>query len=302
MTIEIGTVKRLIHEALTKEPEGLQRIDMGVMNLNFSFKVNGIEYVIRISPLGVKGSTLFEHSLMSVLFKNGCKVPKPVFFSNKGEYVYMIYHYLPGSPLSRSSLTSTQLPLLAKQIVTNLGCIANIKEQDFWPIRSTREIDGDWHNFIYSQLRDGMLNLVQNERLLPVTFDVERIYKNFLKKLKITKFDLIHLIWSDISRDNIIVSGKQLSGFVDFEGCMFGDPTLMLGYLFSVEGESDFFISVHEEFKKHHPIREEMIFFYAVFRIFRMAKYLNQPLPSGTPRDPLNTYFKGLQRAIAEVK
>jgi aminoglycoside phosphotransferase (APT) family kinase protein len=110
------------------------------------------------------------------------------------------------------------------------------------------------------------------------------------------------IVWSDMSQENIIIRNKELAGFIDFEGCFYGDQLLSLGYLFAREGESDFFTHIEKQLRSYINTEKRYIYFYAFLRLLRISQYLSQPLPAGRKRTPVLEYFKGIRIALDIIK
>lgn len=300
MTIDPYIINNIISKEFGESRARPIRISMGVMNYNFAYTNKGTDYIIRIAPLGRIKFLELEYVVMKELFSLNCKVPEAITFSNDFEYSYMIYKSLEGTPLSLSNIPTYLQNQLVESIVENINCIASVKKPFPESRLLSRSIETNWLSFLKNTIIQGEYYLNANKQL--VKFDIEIAYKFLISKLYLFESTEKRLVWSDISRDNIIVKNGILSGFVDFEGCMYGDPILPLGYLFAIEGNSKFYQDINSEFKKHCAFTEEMILFYCLFRIFRIAEYLALPLPTGITRDSVTKYFKGLSIVMSNLK
>ena len=99
-----------------------------------------------------------------------------------------------------------------------------------------------------------------------------------------------HLIWSDFSCDNIIVDKDgHLSGFIDFDSLISGDPILGLGYFFARSSRT----VMRESILKALGIPQisTSMNFYSILRWCRLIPYLCNPLPNGQTRMPLREYL-----------
>ena len=98
------------------------------------------------------------------------------------------------------------------------------------------------------------------------------------------------LIWSDFSTDNIIVkSDGSLSGFIDFEGLLSGDPILGIGYFKAHQSETEIYKMVSQAFGLN--LHNRLVDFYSIIRWCRLLPYQAQSLPNGEKRMPLATFL-----------
>lgn len=300
MNLDINTIRQLIYNEFSEFPKNLIRISMGVMNFNFEFEVNTSKYIIRISPFGKDAKTEFEYSIMSKLYESGCMVPEPICFSNNSSSPFMIYKRLEGNPLSSIlNLSEKVAASLSKEIVGNLNCLTE-QIGHRYGANSINDLPfQNWNDFLGHSIDEGKYYLSKDRFFNDQTLDsFVGFMKEYSRHIVISE---PRLVWSDLSRDNIIERKKQLVGFVDFEGCFFGDPMLSLGYFFALEGKSTLFNSISTEFSKYYTFTDKTITFYAILRLFRLAQYLNSPLPIGIKRDSPLEYFKGLRIAISQI-
>jgi aminoglycoside phosphotransferase (APT) family kinase protein len=107
------------------------------------------------------------------------------------------------------------------------------------------------------------------------------------------------LVWGDVSFANIIVtSSGELAGLIDFESSLSGDPLATLGYCFAAHGDHPFWAALVACWPEAIEAARERILLYAILRGLRLAPYLDRPLPTGHPRDPLFEIFPGVKLAL----
>ncbi len=298
--IDISILNDIILSVLFVTPDTIERINMGVMNFNYRFNIGLSSYILRVSPFGRASYLNIEFAIMKELHQKNCKVPEPLMVSEAFGHSYMIYKPLEGNPLSSLDFSKGVTNSLAHSIVANINCMSSLDEKIFERKDLAQIYLKDWEGFLLQTIDEGKSYL--SNKIFFKEFEINKIYKLLIKKISNFREIKLRLVWSDFSQDNIIVNQDgTLSGFVDFEGCLFGDALLALGYLFAVEGDSIFFKEIKKEYKKYYQFEDDSIYFYSIFRIFRIAKYLNNPLPTGIARMPLDEYFKGCKLAMSLI-
>lgn len=289
-----GTVEieKVIFSHFGEEVLNIHSIEEGVMTYKFQFQIGETEYMIRIYPNERSEIADREVRVLTLALNKACKVPK-VFYSGKIENMsYLIYQKLPGLNLSKvyASMSNNQKDHIIEQIVTNYCNLSNIVMPQFGDMMAEKYAES-WLLFVKKIIQENVKYLNGNlffDSLSEkqILFEMERVMKG--------KTFIPSLVWLDFSRENIIVDNGQLSGFVDFESCVAGDPLMGLGYILAREGLSDFYIEVKKKISGKFDVDEELVIFYAFFRILRILKYSHQALPNGVSRDNLEDYFKGI--------
>ena len=302
MPIDQTIVNTIILEQFGEPPAEMEPIEMGVMTFKYKVKVNNDFYMLRIYPPANTTRTDIEYQIMHHLFTMGCKVPEPVKYNNDEGIHWLLYKYIEGQPLSvlLAGLTPAEVDLVAGQILDNMLHFTKEPVQGFGFLLLAEGTFPHWKDFLLDAVARGSLHLSAIKE-----FDQSTITAllDFAKKqIAQLHFENPCLVWSDFSQGNIIIHNKNLAGFVDFEGCVSGDPLMSLGYLFAIEGHSVFFESVWLYYKKHFEATFEQIIFYTIIRLFRLSKYFNNTFPTGINRDPLMVYFKGVPIAVEYVK
>jgi aminoglycoside phosphotransferase (APT) family kinase protein len=275
---------------------------MGVMTFKYKIKVRHAAYILRIYPPANTTRTDLEFEVMHGLFSMGCKVPEPVRYNNAAGLHWLLYKFIEGQPLSNllHALTTTEINTIAAQIMHNLLNFSKLPVQGFGFLLTGEEIFSNWNNFLLQSIQRGAAYLPLMNEFDNPTIDLLLAFAT--KQTDLISTSATALVWSDFSPGNIIIHNKSLAGLVDFEGCISGDATLALGYLFAIEGHSSFFESMLLQFKKHFVITHEQIVFYTIIRLFRLSKYFNVAFPTGIHRDPLKLYFKGIPVAIEYIR
>ena len=228
-------------------------------------------------------------------------LPEPVAYNDATESPYLIYKFIEGKPLSSLSpaFSPAQLKNITAQVFDNIAAFSKEEVQGFGFLFTNEKKEDSWQDFLLEAINRGELYLPSIKE-----FDASTINAllHFAKK-QWADVDLKNpnFVWNDFSQDNIIIKDNTLAGFIDFEGCIAGDPVMALGYLFAIEGSSGFFAAMRANYEKHYFVSYERILFYAIIRLFRLSKYIHLSFPTGIKRDPLLVYFKGFLEAIEYV-
>ena len=268
-------------------PEGLEYIPKGVMTDKYSFHHADKEYIIRCYPKERSWLAEVERHYMELLHDNGVKCPVPVTYNTEGQ-AFLLYEKLPGSALGEvyAQLTEDQKESLCKDIVTNYNKIASVTLDSYGYVKAgNRFSHSSWNAFIKDSI-NGALALFKKEGNKAKIAIGEGLLK-YSEKLSVKES---HLVWSDFSADNIIVTEDgQLSGFIDFEGLMAGDPLLGLGYFIAHETKNDFASRIIR--LSGVGEKQELLDFYAVIRYCRLLPYVKDDLPNGEKRMPIESFL-----------
>jgi len=302
MDINHKIIERIIFTQFNEYPSEIEKIEMGVMTFKFRVKINDLNYVLRIYPSENTTNIKQEFAMMQKLFAAGCKVPEPVIFSEENDQRFLIYKFIEGKSLSflSASLTNLEIENIAAEIINNMLHISVQEVNGFgFSFLSPKKYDS-WKEFLLEYIDRGDFYLRKNKMFDEYT--IESILDFAKKHVDQIEIEKPNFVWCDFSQGNIIIHKNKLAGFVDFEGCVSGDPVIALGYLFAIEGNSKFFNAILNCYRKHNPVAYERILFYAIIRLLRFSKYVNNPFPTGIKRDPVPDYFKGLPIAIEYIQ
>lgn len=268
-------------------PEGLVYIQKGVMTDKYSFRHADKEYIIRCYPEERSWLAEVEFHYMTLLQANGIKCPVPVNRNADGQ-AYLLYEKLPGSSLGEvyDDLTIEQKERLCRDIIENYNKISSIILTSYGFLKDENSFShSSWKEFIKDSINDALAIFKKEGNKAKITIG-EGLLK-YSEKLNVNE---AHLVWSDFSADNIIVSDDgQLAGFVDFEGLMAGDSLLGIGYLMAHETKCDFVSRIIR--LSGVEAKQEQMDFYAVIRYCRLLPYVKQDLPNGERRMPIETFL-----------
>ncbi|MGQ7944156.1 aminoglycoside phosphotransferase family protein [Flavobacterium sp. WC2509] len=284
------------------------KIEQGVMTDKYLLTVKkgdeNIEkkVILRIYPDGRESILKFEPEVFKKAKEAGVKVPNYISSSIENKDAksnYILYDYIEGNTLNSiySSLTDDSKNRIVEDIVDNLLKLSSISCEDFGPLQTNLLGSfSTWKLFIENAYNEGKKQIRKYNK----NNDVEKILNDF--KDNISFKNLYHsdkkaLIWLDFYPENIIINDRnEFAGFIDFEEMISGDLAMSIGYLYAREGKSDFFNRIITKLntKININIDQEIIDKYAILRLFRIAPYLKNDLPTGKKRESFFCVFKGL--------
>ncbi|GAB3897378.1 hypothetical protein GCM10028803_15810 [Larkinella knui] len=306
MMVDLAEIEKIAKLDLNINAVYIEPIQMGVMTYKYLIKEKDRgEYIIRFYPDNLQRVINFEPQIIKRFYLLGAKVPKILSDSQgkKVKYNYILYKKLSGDPLIKSidNLPLDSLKLIISSLCDNLAIMRRLNFKGFGPLIS--DIYGQhptWKSYIESSIKEGVENL---HFLRLGNFTNEKIKQYVNSNIcSITKLmSEPKLVWTDINPDNIIVNDRQLSGIIDFDGVISGNPIMEIGYLYCRQGNSNFFKYYLEKCKYDVEIRQEIVYFFTIFRVLQIAKYWQFPLPTGLKRDPLENVFPGFIDVINKI-
>lgn len=300
MNLDLKKISEIVFLHFGVNPISILPINIGVMTHKFEFAIDNQIYIIRIYPEERKYIAKKEFNIVNLAYKNNCSVPEVCFSNEYKDMTYLIYKKIPGVNLSQCfhTLTNEEKEILFNEIATNYHKLSTIPFTHFGDIMKNETLGISWKIFVKNTISENIKYLYNNKVFEGLT--EENIYRKF-HKIFDKKIYNSSLVWVDFSQENIIVNNKVLSGFIDFESCMAGDPIMGLGYLFAREGNSEFYLKIKKHFLKLFHFDNEIISFYSFIRILRILKYSNQCLPNGQIREEITDYFKGATDTIKYI-
>lgn len=290
------------------------KIEQGVMTDKYLLKVkqsDGAEkkVILRIYPKDRESRLSFEPQVFIQAKRYGVKVPEYISSSIEKDDKstnYILYNYLEGRTLKEAynTLNEDSLVKIIKEIVDNLLKLAEINCERFGPLEKNLVGSFDsWKSFIEKSYNDGkneIKNYSKNNDVKKILCD----FKEYISFKNIIESDKKTLVWLDFHPENIIVNNSaEFVGFIDFEEMVSGPFETSIGYLYAREGKSDFFNRIITELNLRNFVFEQSkINSYAILRLFRIAPYLKNDLPTGKKRGSLFCVFKGLHEIYLDFE
>ena len=306
---ELEVEARRIGNATARDVRRVQHIAQGVMTHKFLVEFfEDTDLIVRFYPKNRSHVVNYEPDLLRRCSTAGLRVPEVLFDSREGprsKLEYVVYRKIEGHTLSDRLEQLPESPRhdLSAEIRYELVKLSKITMSGFGELKDGRHACHEsWQAFVDESVAEG--------------FEALRRY-TILEKSEVD--DLEHVVpsvelvwdgstgectWSDISPSNILVDDMgRLTGLIDFEGTLVGDPLLLVGYCYAAFAEKPFFDLINEG--RSEPLSDVdwiQVQFYAILRVLRLAKYAHKPLPVGYPRSSMNRLFPGVNRSIESLK
>ena len=289
---------------LNETPKTIKRIPHGVMTFKYDVTTRNGRYILRIYPEGREHILRFEPDIIRRAVAINIPAPE-VYADSRTDPVpglaYMIYGYIEGFPLSRRlhDMTEAQLLAFCGNIVTALQKMATIPIEGFGELVSADKGSwASWKDFLDRSFSEGLTALEKKsfcskDQLKHMESLYERVAGQCLEERG-------KIIFSDLRPGNLLATPKMnLAAIIDFEGVLSADPLLSLGYCYAACGDDVFFEAIARSWEERlGPIDWQRLDLYAVLRVMRIAVHLDQPLPVGEKRDPIEEFFPGFFRSL----
>lgn len=264
---------------------------------------DGREVMVRFYPTGRSDVIFQEPDLLARCRSYSLPVPTVIGDSRTtplGSLAYIAYYRMPGETL-KDALPKLERPLwssAAKSLACHISSLSQLTFDGAGELKSGESAHtSSWTDFV-ERCMDAGSTAVREHKLLPpgLTKSLDRVLK---QGNPATYSSTNRLIWGDINFENILISDGLVSGLIDFEGCLSGDPRATIGYLMAVHGPEPFFNEVLRGWPYEIQSDDYQMFaWYALLRAMRLARFAHLPLPTGRPRDPLIEILPGIAPAL----
>ncbi|EOU9538598.1 aminoglycoside phosphotransferase family protein [Cronobacter dublinensis] len=302
----IDKIPEVIKCSTGKDIVSFEPIPVGVMNYKIlCVTENGEEYIIRIYPFGRESILEKEMHVIMRCNKIGLPVPDIIITSLNGPDIglnYLVYPKIEGMMLSSylDEVENPDIDYIGCQLLNLFKKISTLKVKNHGDLINAYEAShADWNEFLNESIKKGREGLYKSQIVSEDTLFIELerfIISNLSKKNDPDNC----LIWGDTSIDNILIkSNGEISGIIDFESCVSGLHNCTVGY----------FISTLKPKHKNHEllanfildkskIDNDEVYSFSLLRAYRLAEFINMPLPTGKKRDMLIDIFPGLKWAV----
>ncbi len=287
----------------------IRKLNLGVMTIKYVVVFEDQKrWVLRFYPKNRNLVLDFEPDLLRrCVTEKGLAVPRVVGDSRTGPSAplpYVVYEMIPGEPLSRhiGKIDDFALKQISKELVSFVCKFGDMPTEgwgdlvDAWHGNSPT-----WDSFLIKTYNEGMQAIRKNT----LYDDIAAKLDNILSCIEKYSCQLGQkLAWGDLSPDNVIIdSAGKFQGVIDLEGTIISDPLLSLGYLQARGVESRFYQAIAsswpDEFTFERRIQANI---FAVVRLLRILKFINEPLPTGASRSSLRLFFPGSLRALDALR
>ena len=273
--------------------ENIEYISIGVMTDKFVYISNGKKYIARCYPENRSYLAEAEMGYLQAFRDKGILCPKPIQCINVGQYQCLIYEYLEGKMLSDvyPTMNKEQRDMICREIADNYNRISEISCNGYGRMIGFGQFSHQSKQEFVTEVQHKAEDWLANHP--NVNLWAKDIICKFKEEAKENIADNPVLVWSDLSKDNIILNKDgHLAGFVDFEGLMSADANLGIGYLQARENNSDFAKRLISQMSKKDIGK---IDYYAKQRYLCILPYSHLSMPNGEPRQNLNEYLPYLK-------
>lgn len=230
----------LLNRTVCSKFEVKEVVELDNGHFNAVYKIclfNGTEYVLKISPNDSINILRNEKNIIcsEVLAINLVKstgfvpVPKIVFFSEEKKYIdssFIIMECLSGSNCQGKILNYSNEE--KEQIFFDLGNLAYSLHKNtsshFGTVNKTIKCDSWYHAF--KSLLNNVLYDIEDANI-KICYDSSAILKLYNNsKIYFDSVEVPCLIHGDLWLGNVMVNKKKISGIIDFERSIWGDPLM----------------------------------------------------------------------------
>ncbi len=298
----------------------LEPIDIGGDSKTFRVFTENGNLILRTA--GMRSNYDVEHAVLKLLTEKGVQAPFPLYAkidSNDSTSSFSLQKEIPGTDLNHSNLPKSLWPEIINEVGENLRIIHSIEINGFGNIspdkfRDTGKIVGGYNSWF------DFVNYYFNSRVQPLIAKIEVDKKNGFKDSQISKelqekiLEIISkipvvidrartvleginidgvLLHGDLHADHFLVKNNRLSGIIDFNNAMVGDPILDIAY---------FSIMPHGELYPHLLKENDLDIDQQRFNLYRMLISIGKIHTRYVRHDYLKDYPEILDIALDEIK
>jgi aminoglycoside phosphotransferase (APT) family kinase protein len=298
----------IVRETLGEPVVSARQLSGGVMTYRCLVETgSGARYMVRFYPPSRRHVVHYEPAVLRRCREAGVPVPEVVADSQTGPQAtlaYMVYRRVDGDTLAErlDSLDFAAVDSVAQQVVAVLGLLNQC------PVAGCGELldacsarHATWIEFVTTSFDEGIETLRRCRVLEPPLLDRLIALRDNLEAFEDSA--PAGLVWGDIAPDNIILDKHgRLAALIDFEGALAAEPVLNLGYAYSALAGTPFFDALLRRWPgaESEGLRRKVAF-YAVLRAVRIARYADQPLPTGAPRMAVDRLLPGFVPALQQL-
>lgn len=299
---------KIASELLNSKVLSVNFMQQGMMNFKCHVETErGHNVIVRCYPLS--RSHLIDQEPDLLLRCKYAKLPVPQLIGDsrsgpEAPFEYMVYHRINGDTLADAlpKLSHELRCVLAEDLASHLNKLQRVSFDGWGELASgSVATSSSWRSFVEGSIDLG-LRAIKSQKLLEPSLTRKIELATSSKRLQLPILPQ-QLIWGDINFENILVSGDgRVAGLIDFEGCLSGDHLATLGYAAAVHGTHSFFNQLRMSWIT--PISEDdsnLIDWYTLLRVMRLAPFAHLPLPTGRLRDKLVDIFPGVVPAIQRI-
>lgn len=296
-------IPEIIRHATGKEVITFEPIPIGVMTYKTLCKTkDNFKYILRVYPHGREDVLEKELQIIARCRELGLSVPNIIATSLNGPDIglrYFVYPRIEGMMLSSYLKTKNpKIDYIGNQLIAIFDKLSSLQIKNSGELINGYSANYSyWSEFLADSIENGR-NAFYNSNCIPKE-KVRQVEDMVISYLKTPITSDNYFIWGDTGIDNILVEKNgKISGLIDFESCLSGPKNCTLGYFLNTLTPK---IKTHESLANHlvsksNALNEE-IYSFSLLRAYRLAKFINRPLPTGIKRDLLIDIFPGLKWA-----
>lgn len=284
-------------------------LERGVMTFKFTVTlVDRSRFVLRFYPASRTHVVQYEPDLFRRCAAHGISVPKMVTDSRSGPkatHAYCIYEYLEGIPLADRlpTLDEATVTHIAADLLRSLQMLQAVEVRGFGELIESRHARfNEWPEFLDTVFTEGIEGAVRSKLWPEVVLDELRELHGRIHMFPQPFAPTLAL--GDLSPENILIDTNNcFTGLLDLEGAVASEILLNAGYCYARGPVSPFFTALARAWPKRLTACDwDRINLYAIVRALSIARFTDQPLPSGLPRMPIERLLPGVGRAIKSLR
>jgi hypothetical protein len=279
------------------------RINAGVMTFKYAVQTGlGDKFIARFYPPERASVVKYEPDVIRRCKLHGLKVADLVIDSRYGPTAtleYIIYRTIPGVAMETriASLGAGTMERICRVLVEQMFLLSEINVIGFGDLEEgERGRFASWRSFIEHAFAGA---LAQKNVPTALRRAVERV-RDGLDRFA---FDgSASFTWSDISAGNIILDeDDEFAGFVDLESVLAAESLLAYGYFRARYDGTRFCELLSSLWPKLTAAERERAALYGLVRALRLLPHIASRLPTGKPRDQLESFLPGLRNEVDEL-
>lgn len=244
----------LIHQAFGEDKAISQATELqdGWFNTAYDIMLsNGLRTVLKIAPRDGEGALRYERNVMKAeigvlkLLKEEGSLPVPgIYFTGldpQGGECFMM-EFMEGSPLNkaREALTKTELDAIQEELGQLNRRLNEIPGERFGYYAMEEEQGDSWYE-IFTGMVLGLLADARDKQIVLPAEDGEICSAVAVRRASLEEVKRPKLVHWDLWDGNVFVHGGKVTGLIDCERALWGDP-LMEFYFRELAGEQSAFL------------------------------------------------------------
>lgn len=277
-------------ETFPSEDVSIKELTEGCFNAAYEVVIPGREMILKIAPPDASGLMLYENNIMRAevdalrLVRANTTLPVPeVFFYDDTHSIcssdYFFMEKLPGKSFSKmryeEGMPEDQIEIILNEVGRYNAEMNQIKGTCFGYIGQKEKQGLIWKDTFKSMLADVLTDGERVEISLGVSYAEVRklIEKASFSFDQVTTPQFVH---GDLWEGNVFVTDGKISGIIDFERAIWGDPLMENFFRFHCRSAS-YAKGYGRDLREEAPIRAFLYDMYLYLIMVIETKYRNYP-------------------------